>query len=142
MKSRINIALATTIALILGTPMAVRAQTQSTKIFDVETPFEFTVGKNRLPAGHYTVSRLGSNFLLFRSHDGKATAMASMMATVDADESASKVLFNKYGDVYFLSEVRRQADHHHLRYACNQSDAEKKLASQGSPQIVTVRPTQ
>jgi hypothetical protein len=44
-------------------------------------PFEFTVGRNVFPAGHYEFLRNGSNFVLVRGADGRSLvtlASASM----------------------------------------------------------------
>jgi hypothetical protein len=70
MKLRISIVLATVIAFALGMSMALHAQTQITTLFKVEVPFDFMVGSSHLSAGHYTVSHVGSKWILLQDNAG------------------------------------------------------------------------
>jgi hypothetical protein len=106
MKSRISIVLATVVAFLVGTSIALHAQTQITTLFKVEVPFEFMVGSSHLSAGHYTVSHVGSKWILFQDDNGKAAALTQVMVTgTPTLDSLSKLVFNRYGDRYFFSQI-------------------------------------
>jgi hypothetical protein len=138
MKSRISIVLAIVVAFVVGMSMTLYAQTQVTTLFKVEVPFEFRVGNAHLAAGRYIVFHVGSQWILFQSSDGKATAMAPVMvSSAPAGQSASKLVFNKYGDLYFLSQVWTEEDQQ--THKCYQSRSEQiLLASQRRSGTATV----
>jgi hypothetical protein len=138
MKSRISIVLATMIAFVLGTSVALWGQTQITTLFKVEVPFDFMVGSAHLSAGHYTVFHVGSHWILFQSSDWKAAAMAPVIvSSAPADVSASKLVFNKYGNLHFLSQVWTEQDQQ--THECYRSQTEQTLwASQGRSGTTTV----
>lgn len=77
-------------------------------IMKAEIPFEFAVGNQMLPAGEYDVLNLssGSGGLLLRRSDGSASAMVFTIPTQANDwQEVSKLVFNRYGDHYFLSQI-------------------------------------
>ncbi len=126
MKSRISIVLTTVVAFLVGTFMALHAQTQITTLFKIEVPFEFMIGSSHLSAGHYTVSHAGSKWILFQDDNGKAAALTQVMVTgTPALDSLSKLVFNRYGDRYFFSKIWTAEDQQmHESY---QSRAEQTL---------------
>jgi hypothetical protein len=71
-------------------------------------PFGFMVGSEVFPAGVYNVARVGNDasVLAIRSSDGRKSAWFLTFGTSspEAREEASLV-FNRYGDQYFLKEV-------------------------------------
>ena len=71
-------------------------------------PFGFMVGSEVFPAGVYNVARVGNDasVLAIRSSDGRKSAWFLTFGTSspEAREEASLV-FNRYGDQYFLNEV-------------------------------------
>jgi hypothetical protein len=68
-------------------------------------PFNFRVGSALLPAGAYVIESTDSRVICFRNENGHATAMAVAMTTSGATAPATKLVFNRYGDQYFLSET-------------------------------------
>jgi len=138
MKPRIGIVLATVIAFILGTSLSLRSQTQVTTLFKVQVPFDFRVGGSHLSAGHYTVFHVGSRLIMLQRSDGKATSLLPVIVSnVPAGESASKLVFNRYGNQYFLSQVWTEQDSQ--KHECFQSRSEQiLLASQHRSGTVTV----
>jgi hypothetical protein len=141
MKSRIGIVLAT-MTVVLGTSLALYAQGQMNTLFKVVVPFEFRVGSAHLSAGNYTVFHVGSKWILLQSEDRKATALAPVMvSSAPAGQSASKLVFNRYGNLYFLSQVWTEEDDQ--MHECHRSVAEETLlASQprsGTTTVATIR---
>lgn len=75
----------------------------------VNVPFDFTVGDKTLPAGEYFIVRntqLSAEGLMIRSTDGRHGAFV-LTKSVQAEDrqGASQLVFNRYGDHYFLSRV-------------------------------------
>jgi hypothetical protein len=73
-------------------------------------PFAFTVGNKLLPAGNYEISTPQTDVVEIRNRDN--THIVAMTTTsFDSHESRSggKLVFDKYGDQYFLSEILCQS---------------------------------
>jgi len=71
-------------------------------------PFDFTAGNQTLPAGEYLVGKLSMNtpVLVIQRTDRSAQILApSIPARSSEPQSDSKLVFNKYGNRYFLSQV-------------------------------------
>ena len=88
----------------------VNAQTASE--VKVNIPFDFSTGKATLKAGSYTIKRTSGSVLALRSTDGKTTALVNAPLTIGSRDSKSgeRLVFNKYGDQYFLSQVWLSVD--------------------------------
>ena len=125
--------------LLVG--LAVSAQAQSkTRTFNV--PFDFTIGTTLLRAGHYTVQQAipdaNPQALSFRSANGSAPAV-SMGIRLEAVNTVQqpKLVFRKYGDRCFLSQVWLSAGDSGTEI--RQGKLERELARGGaSPRTATV----
>src|SRR5207245_10647178 len=74
----------------------------------VNIPFAFTAGNATLPAGEYRVQKLDGNsaVVLIRCSDATASAMVVTHAAQAKElQTESKLIFNQYGNRYFLSQV-------------------------------------
>lgn len=75
-----------------------------------QIPFDFYVNNQKLPAGDYSISRvseLNSDLLQVRKRDGTAQSLIAVMRTDTPLGSKQNVLvFNRYGDRYFFSQIR------------------------------------
>jgi len=82
---------------------------QGSQTLKVQVPFGFHVGKSVLPAGGYTVYTEGpAHVLRLTSDDSKSTVMIQSNAVEKlSPPSQGMLIFNKYGDEYFLSQVWR-----------------------------------
>jgi hypothetical protein len=89
---------------------SVNAQTSSR--VEVNIPFDFSAGKATLKAGSYSIKRTSGNLLAIRSADGKTTALVNAPLSVGSRESKAgeRLVFNQYGDQYFLSQVWLSVD--------------------------------
>lgn len=72
-------------------------------------PFSFSVCREQLPAGKYTIQHLmssSSHKLIVRGEDGRPVDIA---CTVGIDSrkaiTAGRLVFNRYNDQYFLAEA-------------------------------------
>src|SRR5713226_2420176 len=74
----------------------------------VNIPFEFVAGNATLPAGEYRVQKLERNagILLINSSDSSAAVMlVTNPAQASEPQTESKLVFNRYDNRYFLSQV-------------------------------------
>jgi hypothetical protein len=76
----------------------------------VDIPFDFSLSGKKLPAGKYWVSRAqetsGDSVLQVRSDDGHTTATRFSIPIVTFNpKNRGELVFHRYGDQYFLSEV-------------------------------------
>ena len=77
------------------------AQEQAVK---ADVPFDFTVANKLVPAGTYTISAESYGVIKIQNSDRQLAVLTT--TTHDANESTTaKLVFNKIGNQYFLSEV-------------------------------------
>jgi hypothetical protein len=94
------------IGIFIGLTVAnVQAQTPS-KV-EVNIPFEFSAGKTVLQAGVYSIKRISGNQLALRTSDGKTAVILNAPVTISSRDakSAERLVFNKDGDEYLLSQI-------------------------------------
>src|SRR5258705_11636676 len=93
--------------VLLLTAVSVSAQSGRSGVLNI--PFNFIVGGKTLPAGEYTVEpnkRDSHNVWLVQSREGKASALfATMPVRANQTLEETKLVFHKYGDEYFLSQI-------------------------------------
>ena len=68
-------------------------------------PFSFIVGNNTLPAGRYTISPVSDVILRIDSASHQSAFTLTGKVHGKAPESSGRMVFHRYGDVYFLTEV-------------------------------------
>ena len=93
--------------------MSIRSVAQNREMV-ADIPFNFTVCSQQMPAGKYKVRPMtsaSSNLLLVRSEDGD---FAEITCTRDVQSSKraseGKLIFNRYGNQYFLTELWFQGE--------------------------------
>src|SRR5258705_8382729 len=93
--------------VLMLTAVTVCAQSERSGVLNI--PFNFIVGGKTLPAGEYTVEpnkRDSHNVWLVQSREGKASALfATMPVRANQTLEETKLVFHKYGDEYFLSQI-------------------------------------
>ena len=90
-------------AAILATSTAFGQSNRGDTIADI--PFAFTVANHTLPAGRYNVTRLGATTLRISSPHNQGTLVLTHAVEGKAPESKGAIVFHRYGESYFLSEV-------------------------------------
>ena len=97
--------------LLMLAVVSVNAQKLSDNSIAVNIPFDFAFCETRLPAGNYTLRRvvLPSSYdrVVIQSADGRGdtrTVMSRPNRTSEVPKQ-SNLVFNRYGDQYFLSQV-------------------------------------
>ena len=68
-------------------------------------PFNFTVGDKVLLAGTYTILPVRDGLIEIRNQDGKNAILSTADPDSDQYMKNAVLVFNKYGDQYFLREV-------------------------------------
>jgi hypothetical protein len=134
--------------LLLLSLMAVAQAVQAQEPVVVNIPFEFVAGKLTLPPGEYRVEKLekGSAVVVFHCAHSSASAMVmTLPARANERQSNSKLVFNRYGNRYFLSEYwsagsssgrllpKSAREREISRIARNDSQSEVTLAASLSP---------
>lgn len=107
MKKR---AFALAVGLLLSLAAAGVCYAQRPSMLGVTIPFAFQVGNKTLPAGEYRVESLltgdGNNFQLIRRTDcGASVIVMTMVADSSGAKSQPALIFNQYGNSYFLSQI-------------------------------------
>ena len=74
----------------------------------VNVPFAFVAGNVTLPAGEYRVQKLDRNsgvLLINSAKPSAAVLVVTQAAQANEMQSESKLVFNRYNNQYFLSQV-------------------------------------
>jgi hypothetical protein len=81
------------------------AQTQPGDLV-VNIPFAFLAGNRQMPSGKYVVSRTSNGGLRIAGADNSSSYMFMSAHSIESRASQSpKLVFHRYDDTYFLSEV-------------------------------------
>jgi hypothetical protein len=105
-------------------------------------PFDFQIGDTTLKAGEYTIKAGASDlpeFLVFHDATGKAKAVVNG-SRVETAESAGmrRLLFTRYGDRYFLSQVWMTEEDSGCEVRKNKEERELMMANLHKPHRVLV----
>lgn len=92
------------IALTLFAGLMVPATQAQSIILKADIPFDFVVGDKQLHSGEYNVKQTHPGVMLIQG-----TRSSAMVLTTAADggkiSDVGKLVFNRYGDQYFLSKI-------------------------------------
>jgi hypothetical protein len=122
---------------------SVSAQTPGHNI-TANVPFEFNVGDKTLPAGSYAVAAVGTDRsgLRVSNRDDNETAIR-LTQTVQANEPKEQtvLVFKRYGDRYFLSQVWLSGETKGLQMLKSKSEramAEELAKNEAKAETVTI----
>jgi hypothetical protein len=95
-------------------------------------PFHFTVNGSQLPAGNYTLGSDITNPRILNISDRTQHVHVMVLAMPKADEKrkANQLVFHKYGDQYFLSEIRSQESAINLQLATSKQEKRARTETQ------------
>ncbi len=94
-------------SLLLLSLMVAAQVAQAQEPVAVNIPFEFVAGKLTLPPGEYRVEKLEKNSVVVITHcaqPGVSAIVMTIASQANAPQSDSKLVFNRYGNLYFLSQ--------------------------------------
>lgn len=128
MKPRFLIALTAVTILLLA--LSPGAQAQQQFLFRVDIPFDFMAGGAHLPSGEYLAFHATPSMIQLVAQNGRASAWIPVKASAvaEAGEGPNQIVFNRYGDQYFLAKV--QTGHDQQVHECYRCQGEQKLAAQ------------
>jgi len=116
MKKQIVIAL-TMLSLVVAltvTGLRGTALAHTFESISADVPFDFSDGSNVFQAGKYTIQPVGTNGtigILIRSNNGKAYGVRLSSNTVaPSPKDQTELVFHRYGEQYFLSQVWTAGD--------------------------------
>jgi hypothetical protein len=97
--------------IFLGLAVA-SVQAQAPSRVEVNIPFEFSAGKTTLKPGVYSIRRMSGNLLSLRNIDDKSTVILNAPVTINSNdpEAVERLVFNKDGGCYLLSQIWLTAD--------------------------------
>jgi hypothetical protein len=110
------------------------AQSMGKSGVKAQVPFDFTAGNKTIPAGECVVqpSSLDGSVLLIRNAEAKASLLIMSAPTEARNSSADTVMvFERYGDRYFLSSIRVEGSDRTYRLPTSKAEAE--LRAQNVP---------
>jgi hypothetical protein len=140
MKTRAILMAAAMSLTVLASTRVANAQDQLV----VTIPFDFAAGSANLPAGDYSVKATSANHtivLLNRDNPSVSMILIAHDATAKGPQTQSKLVFNRYGDRYFLRQVWVEGNS--TGKELPKSGREKEIASEARLDTRdSIRPTQ
>jgi hypothetical protein len=92
----------------LGLLLATASAYAQTGVVKANVPFNFIVDKTQIPAGEYLIQSIGTSnsALAIESRDRTLLKMVlPIVCESSAPQAKTKLVFHRYGDQYFLSQV-------------------------------------
>ena len=138
MKSLLFLVLGLSLLAIAGGT----ARGQVVDSIEADIPFGFTVRHTALPAGHYTIKRLGATpgVMEIRGDDYQRPVIFFVEnAQASKEPKKTELIFDRIGDQYFLSEVFEEGNTAGVEVP--QTRSERRLRKEGAVvnvQYVTV----
>jgi len=112
-----------TLSLLISVP-SISAQT----IANATVPFAFTVGQTEMPAGNYVISSLSDSAMAIMNRN-KGTSVISLFRSEQptSADGTTRLVFHKYGEKYFLSQVARGLGGNVLQLPASNSEKEAQI---------------
>ena len=131
MKRNLITGILTTLTLLLLISVP---STYAQATIEATVPFNFMVGKAEMPAGTYTINRLSSSAIEIKGSTTKKSAVSIVWSEgPSGSDSAAKLVFNRYGDSYFLSQVTRGSGANVMQLPTSKLEQEQRIASTSGP---------
>lgn len=122
-----------TLALLISVPLSAQTIAKAT------VPFDFTVGRAHLPAGTYEISPLAQAVILIRdSRTTKSVLTYFNSKEPSRGDSTPKLVFHRYGDKYFLSQVSRGNGGAVMQLPTSKLEQEVRIAGSSVPQNTVI----
>lgn len=122
-----------TLALLISVPLSAQTTTKAT------VPFDFTIGKIQMPAGTYEFRPLSHRAILIRdSRTAKSVLSLFNSEQPSRADSTPKLVFHRYGDKYFLSQVSRGNGGAVMELPTSKLEEEVRIAGSSVPEKTVV----
>jgi len=119
-------------ALLLAASASIAQTRQGDVVANI--PFPFIVAHQTLPAGHYIVSPANAVALGIHDANNRGTFVPTESTQRSANDNSCKLVFHRYGDKYFLSEVWVAGNSNGRTLF--RSRAERELAESGKEKVI------
>jgi hypothetical protein len=97
-------------AVILSSFMAGECRAQS-RTLEAKIPFAFEIGGKTVPAGSYQIETIltgaGSLQVIRNAKGDVQVTLSTVAVTAKGANSGPELIFHRYGNRYFLSQIRR-----------------------------------
>ena len=124
MKRSVQGALLLVVALMISAPL-MQAQSR----IRAEVPFAFSMDGAAMPAGHYEIASLSQKSLVVRNLDNEQGRLVMKSQAVQASGMPHAMLvFHRYGDKYFLSQIWDGRSDLGTAFATSQREKELRMA--------------
>jgi hypothetical protein len=127
---------------VLAVLGATQAFAQYGPTLRADIPFEFAAGTAKLPAGEYTIhpaTSIAQPVLSLRGEEGGSAAfLLTNSAHSVAVPDQSKLVFHKYGDQYFLSQIWVEGQTHGWQVPASRSERELSRRAAANYTVVAV----
>jgi hypothetical protein len=138
MKSKIYGALAMLAAALIVSVPFIQAQS----LVQADVPFAFSLQGKAMPAGNYEIIALSDQAIEVRNLDTQRAQLLLKPMTVQSSKDENpKLVFHKYGDQYFLSQIWNGSSHYGIAFAESNREKEVNMAGNGAlnaPETVIV----
>lgn len=91
--------------LFIAGTLCVASLANAQTVLKVTVPFDFTVGRNALPAADYEIQKLLDNDSTGIAFVGDGSFVQSRASSIDSTVHGARLEFLKIGDKYFLTDV-------------------------------------
>lgn len=119
---------------------AVFANAQTQKQIRADIPFDFYLQNQKMTAGEYSiesVSKTNYSTLIFRDKNGKAKGSLTTLVDFTNNLTVSfdaKMTFNRYGNTYFLTEIRNPLENAVFSVKANKTERNLSKTTEKSNQ--------
>jgi hypothetical protein len=104
-----------------------------------KVPFTFNVGASVMPPDTYRVSQLGSHTDVFLISGFRHSAVLLSQPDGRTTDDSPRLVFHRYGDGYFLREVRLAGNRgFSLPETRQERDAQERIAARSRPEVIVV----
>jgi hypothetical protein len=95
-------------------------------------PFNFTVNGSSLPAGNYTIASdvTSPRILRITDWDKGVHVLAISLPNSNEQGQANKLVFHRYGNQYFLSEICSEASSMNVRLSTSKQEKRARAETQ------------
>jgi hypothetical protein len=95
-------------------------------------PFSFSVNGKQLPAGNYTLGTdvTSPRILKISDRTQHASALAMAMPAEEQKHKVNQLVFHKYGDQYFLCEIRSEASSLNVQLPTTKQEKQARTETQ------------
>lgn len=111
---------------------------QSTETI-TKVPFAFNVGSSLMPRDTYRVSKLGGHTDVFMISGFRHSAILLGQPEGPGTDDSPRLVFHRYGDSYFLREVRLAGSTgFFLPETRQERDVQERIAGRSTPDVIVV----